>query len=252
MAMPNMQGECTNNLAATGAGRVSTYGHANRASAAAAAGVGKLKVTVMRAAGLYNADWGLAGKSDPYVICTVQGKKDKKFQTPVINNNLNPIWNHVGMLKGFVDGDILEFEVWDKDVWPKQDDFLGRLVLNSADFFPHGLQGELLLAESKSQNASLSLRIEVFPDTATGIAAPGTLVHAPGQVISGGGMGTAGIGIAGMGAAAMDTPGQVNNGGGMGTAGMGMAAMGMAAGGFMVHEMGRQTQEPVHTYGTPT
>jgi len=165
MAMPNMQGECTNNLAATGAGRVSTYGHASRSSAAAAAGVGRLKVTVMRATGLYNADWGLAGKSDPYVICLVQGKDNSKFQTPTINNNLDPVWNHVAMMKGFVQGEVLEFQIWDKDVFPKPDDFLGKVVLNSSDFFPHGLEGELLLSESRVQDATLTVRIEVFPDT---------------------------------------------------------------------------------------
>jgi len=127
----------------------------------------------------------------------------------------------VGMLKGFVYGEVLEFQVWDKDVFPKQDDFLGRLVLNSADFFPQGLQGDLRLTESKSQDATLSLRIEVFPDTTTGAATTDTSIHAPSQVVSGGHMG------------------------------MAAGAMGMAAGAGLIHEMGGQMQEPVTTYGAP-
>jgi len=183
VAVPGMHGEGTNNLALIQTGRVSAYGHACRANAAAAVGAGKLKVTVMRAAGLYNADWGLAGKSDPYVTCSVQGRENNcKFQTPVMDNTLDPVWNHVAMLKGFVDGEVLEFQVWDKDVFPKPDDFLGKVVLNSSDFFPHGLEGELLLSESKVQDATLTLRIEVFPDTkAAGSSAVSLPVHEPEQ-----------------------------------------------------------------------
>jgi len=189
--------EGTNNLAGAKAGRVSTYGFAARANAAASAGSGRLKVTVQRAAGLYNADWGLAGKSDPYVVCGVQGKEDKKFQTPVINNNLDPVWNHVGMVKGFQEGDVLEFMVWDKDVFPKSDDFLGKLVLNSADFFPQGLQGEMLLTESKAQDATLSLVIEVLPEATTGTGGSMGQPGAPNQMTYG----------------APDAPGQMTYGG---------------------------------------
>merc|ERR1719356_2174411 len=75
-----------------------------------ASGEQTLQVNVMNARGLYNADGFLAGKSDPYCICLIPEKPDVKFQTPVINNNLEPEWNHTGRIEGFQAGDSLEFQ----------------------------------------------------------------------------------------------------------------------------------------------
>jgi len=165
----------------------------------AGAKMAKLKVTVYRAHNLYNADGFMAGKSDPYVICMVQdsghqhgqqhGKKDRKFQTKVINNNLEPQWNHLGIINGYMEGEVLEFQVWDKDTFPKPDDLLGKVTLSSADFFPQGLEGELPLYDSKGQGSTLTIRIECVPDTeATGLSAPRTSIATPVKRISAGGV----------------------------------------------------------------
>jgi len=109
----------------------------------------RLQITVESACNLYNADCMLAGKSDPYVIVEVPGQAGMKVQTEVISNDLNPVWNFLGEIASFYDGDVLRFTVWDKDVFPKSDDFLGKVELTAQDFYPHGFHGELMLADSK-------------------------------------------------------------------------------------------------------
>merc|ERR1719189_2523530 len=83
-----------------------------------------------------------------------------KLQTEVIMNELNPVWNFVGEIAGFMDGDILRFTVMDKDTFPKPDDFLGQAELTAQDFYPHGFHGELALADSKTQ-ATLTVKVVV-------------------------------------------------------------------------------------------
>merc|ERR1740116_706486 len=75
----------------------------------------RVKAIIVKANGLYNADGFMAGKSDPYVICQVVEKPTKKFQTKVLNNTLEPVWDHLGVINGFVVGETLELNVWDKD-----------------------------------------------------------------------------------------------------------------------------------------
>jgi len=112
------------------------------------------------ACNLYSADGVLAGKSDPYVIVEVPGQQSMKFQTNVISNELNPVWNFVDEIAGFMDGDLLRFTVMDKDTFPKPDDFLGKAELQAQDFYPNGFHGKLTLAESKTQ-ATLSVMIVI-------------------------------------------------------------------------------------------
>merc|ERR1712129_357959 len=83
-----------------------------------------------------------------------------KFQTEVISNDLNPVWNFTGELGGFMDGDVLRFTVMDKDTFPKPDDFLGRVSLTAQDFYPQGFHAEVPLSESKT-NATLTVMISV-------------------------------------------------------------------------------------------
>jgi len=83
-----------------------------------------------------------------------------KFQTEVISNELNPVWNFTGEIDGFMDGDVLRFTVMDKDTFPKPDDFLGKAELTAQDFYSNGFQGELTLADSKTQ-ATLSVMVVV-------------------------------------------------------------------------------------------
>merc|ERR1719195_453418 len=122
---------------------------------------GLLQMTVESARNLYNSDGILAGKSDPYVIVEVPGQEGLKFQTEVINNDLNPVWNFTGEIAGFMDGDILRFTVMDKDTFPNPDDFLGKAELTAQDVYPNGFHGELTLADSKTF-ATLSVMVVVI------------------------------------------------------------------------------------------
>lgn len=123
-----------------------------------------LHVTVVRAEGLRNADWGPGNLSDPYCICRVPGKPRIAFKTPVIKNNLNPVWNYKGEIGDYSVGDMLSFEVWDKD-WGKEDDFLGKATLACECFYPDGFDGMLVLdeqaASGKQQAASGQLLVEI-------------------------------------------------------------------------------------------
>jgi len=121
----------------------------------------RLQVTVESANNLYNADISLAGKSDPYVIVEVPGQENMRFQTNVLDNTLNPVWNYTGEIDGFMDGDVLQFSVWDKDIFPKPDDFLGKVLLTAEDFYPQGFAAEVPLSESKT-NATLTVMISVI------------------------------------------------------------------------------------------
>jgi hypothetical protein len=144
----------------------------------------RLQVTVESACNLYNADGVLAGKSDPYVIVEVPGQENMKFETNVANNTLNPIWNYTGEIDGFMDGDVLQFTVMDKDTFPNPDDFLGQISLRAEDFYPQGFHAEVPLSESKT-NATLTVMISVIGSNEPGavmveegeqMTAPETLV----------------------------------------------------------------------------
>jgi len=125
---------------------------------------------VESACNLYNADGILAGKSDPYVIVEVPGQENMKFQTDVMKNTLNPVWNFTGEIDGFMDGDVLQFTVMDKDTWPKPDDLLGKVALTAADFYPQGFAAEIPLSESKAANATLTVMISVAGSNEPGTA----------------------------------------------------------------------------------
>jgi len=110
------------------------------------------------ARGLRDADWlPGCGQSDPYCICEIAGKpKETKVQTPVVKNNLNPVWDHYGELPGFRPGDDLVCTLYDKDFITS--DYIGTVSLNSAQFYPHGFEGEVRLKDD--DNAYLKLQIE--------------------------------------------------------------------------------------------
>merc|ERR1719203_243616 len=126
-----------------------------------------LLVNVMNARGLYNADGFLAGKSDPYCICMIPEKPDRKFQTSVIPNCLDPEWNHTGRIENFQAGDSLEFQVWDSDTFPKPDQLLGKVLLTSQDFaaHPEGLTGVLQLTGGLSGDEHGTLEICIQAET---------------------------------------------------------------------------------------
>lgn len=130
-----------------------------------------LQVTIVSAEGLYQSDGWLTGKSDPYVICEVPGKPKQKIQTPVINNTLNPTWNHTDVIRNYTMGDGLEFQVWDSDFG--KDQLLGKFTLSHADFSPNGCEGAAQLEGSPHATGTLSILITVQPaDEEDAAAAP--------------------------------------------------------------------------------
>jgi len=120
-----------------------------------------LKVLVKNALHLRNADWGVSGRdlSDPYCVCEVERRPSCKFVTPVVNDQLNPVWNYQGELAGYRDGDALRFTVWDKDNL-KNDDKLGVAVVRPELFSAKGFDGAVPLTDTRSKEKS-SLNISV-------------------------------------------------------------------------------------------
>lgn len=119
----------------------------------------QLKVVVVGAQGLRNADT-LPGQgvSDPYCICRLRGKPKSEWRTPVVNDNLDPVWNCAQIMPDFAVGDTLEFEIMDKDRF-KQDDMLGWAAIACSGFYPHGFKGVLPLRPQKDAGV-LPLRAE--------------------------------------------------------------------------------------------
>jgi len=118
----------------------------------------KVRVLVKNAKSLRNADW--VGQSDPYCICEVAGKKDVRFSTPTVDDNLNPQWNHQAELVGYQILDALTFTVKDKDPL-KPDDALGCVSL-PYEAFKNGFDGELQLGQTAEELSSmLYVKVEV-------------------------------------------------------------------------------------------
>mmetsp|Transcript_30223 Transcript_30223/g.86726 ORF Transcript_30223/g.86726 Transcript_30223/m.86726 type:complete len:419 (+) Transcript_30223:92-1348(+) len=120
-----------------------------------------LKVTVVSARGLRNADW-LPGQgvSDPFCVCEIEGKPLSRFLTKEIRNNLTPVWNQESEFADYHIGDNLQFFVWDKDL-VKQDDLLGRASLANDKFHPSGFEGELQLEQAgKGVVAFLKVKVD--------------------------------------------------------------------------------------------
>ncbi|CAJ1336971.1 unnamed protein product [Effrenium voratum] len=77
----------------------------------------EMDVTIVSASGLRDADWAPGGgSSDPYCVCTLQGRGKSTFKTKVVKNNKSPVWNHSARINDMYDGDQLFFEVFDHDV----------------------------------------------------------------------------------------------------------------------------------------
>eukprot|EP00929_Paragymnodinium_shiwhaense_P020037 TRINITY_DN13484_c0_g3_i3.p1 TRINITY_DN13484_c0_g3~~TRINITY_DN13484_c0_g3_i3.p1 ORF type:complete len:1279 (+),score=294.27 TRINITY_DN13484_c0_g3_i3:272-3838(+) len=114
--------------------------------------------------------WGLGrqtrdGTLDLFCECRLAGKTEH-LRTAVIYNNLSPLWNFKGSLKGFTIGDTIEFEVWDQSsdgskVNLKPKELLARAELTSAEVL-EVFDGDLpLKRDGKHINATLSVRAAV-------------------------------------------------------------------------------------------
>jgi len=142
--------------------------HSRPAANAVTNGAGREKgvnITIINAKGVRFSDIG--GKSDPYVVCEVCCRKGFhwKFQTKVAKCTLAPEWNHEETISGFYEGDSLKFELWDKDMFPKPDDFLGAARIRSDEIFPGGWEGELRLCRTRNLKgkSETTLKVRVVP-----------------------------------------------------------------------------------------
>merc|ERR1712087_985367 len=140
----------------------------------ATAGVaGVLKIGIIKATGLRDADWlPMGGKSDPYVQVEIPGKPHATFKTAVVNNTTDPVWNFAHSLH-FTPGDQLVFKVYDSDPI-KSDDLLGTATLLTEQFYPNGLAGEVKL-DNAGKNVEAFLSISIDP-----CAAPAAAVQTSG------------------------------------------------------------------------
>jgi len=118
----------------------------------------KLTVTIVGARGLRNADWAPGtGKSDPYCILKVKGTE--VLRTKTVNDCLEPIWMEEVLLPDYVDGEPLEFTMYDQDVG--KSDFLGKVSVASSIFSESGFYGDLKIEEAGVDQAYLKLKIKV-------------------------------------------------------------------------------------------
>lgn len=108
-----------------------------------------LRVIIVGARNLPNADYDRfrsGGLSDPYCTCEIPAKPRSRISTCVIQDTLNPTWNHESRIFDFAGSDSLIFRVWDKDEG-KSDDLLAQPVeLSAAQLLgPTGFEGSLPL-----------------------------------------------------------------------------------------------------------
>mmetsp|Transcript_79528 Transcript_79528/g.229984 ORF Transcript_79528/g.229984 Transcript_79528/m.229984 type:complete len:867 (-) Transcript_79528:181-2781(-) len=122
------------------------------------------EVNIVGAKNLRNAD--NFGQSDPFCVCEILGMPESRFQTRVIDDNPNPLWNHCVTLCGFTKKDKLKFQVWDKDTF-SANDTLGQVEIGREQFYPHRLSGDLELHDTggkvnPNKKAVVHVEIEVI------------------------------------------------------------------------------------------
>ena len=121
-------------------------------------------MTVLSASGLRNADWSLksSGGSDAYCLVEVPGssKGFKGFQTEVVEDSSNPVWNKSQNLV-LSPEEVVIFTVMDRDVGDA-DDLLGKMSLPVAKLLPDSFEGELQLQETGKASAFLTIRSKVL------------------------------------------------------------------------------------------
>jgi hypothetical protein len=123
-------------------------------------------VMISSASGLRNADGFLMGKSDPYCLCQVRGLRKytstTRCKTDVVQNCTDPVWNQSFAIT-FRGEHELEFQVWDRDLFPKQDELLGMAYLSYAQIAQEGgFQGALKLEGDKARG-HLTVRASAVP-----------------------------------------------------------------------------------------
>ncbi|CAE7768839.1 Espn [Symbiodinium sp. CCMP2592] len=116
---------------------------------------------ILSASDLRNADWSLSssGGSDSYCLVEIPGS-NKGFQTEVVENSSDPVWNKRGKLV-LAPEEVLLFKVMDRDDGDA-DDLLGKVSLPVAKLLPDGFEGQLEMQETGKATAFLTVRSKVL------------------------------------------------------------------------------------------
>jgi len=124
--------------------------------------VAPTRLKIKSARGLRNADTALLGdKSDAYCVVEVIGKPDLQLRTSTINRSLDPEWNFSGKLDDVRRGDVLEFVVWDEDIFSGPD-LLGKAQLRFEQYRPKKFSGEIELTDTGNKDGVKSfITVEV-------------------------------------------------------------------------------------------
>eukprot|EP00927_Polykrikos_kofoidii_P028191 TRINITY_DN24648_c0_g1_i2.p1 TRINITY_DN24648_c0_g1~~TRINITY_DN24648_c0_g1_i2.p1 ORF type:complete len:1172 (+),score=238.42 TRINITY_DN24648_c0_g1_i2:120-3635(+) len=101
--------------------------------------------------------------SSPYCTCELVGHPQHRFQTPVVQDCLDPVWNYVGMITDVRPCDALEFTLHARDHTGKRDTLLGRARVLGVTFLPSGFLGELVLQDACLHSGHATLLIEILP-----------------------------------------------------------------------------------------
>merc|ERR1712060_327843 len=123
----------------------------------------QIYIQIFSAKNLRNADF--LGKSDPVCLVQVAGMEESRIITAVIQNCLDPVWNHQEELHGFDPDDDLDISLWDDDPGnskPEDGDFLGRAIISGDAFYPKGMpKTDILLSDVGNKNSSITIQIVV-------------------------------------------------------------------------------------------
>jgi len=139
-----------------------------------------LKVTLVKATGLKDTDFmpGL-DHSDPYCTCEVMGRPGSLVKTHVVQDSLNPTWNHSSYMPEYIVGDVLMLRVWDSDgeqqdvnaarikrqgtasMFDIGDDMLGRIMLTEDDLREPRCR-DYRLEESRDAHAFLTVETRMM------------------------------------------------------------------------------------------
>ncbi|VBB77571.1 Conserved hypothetical protein [Yarrowia lipolytica] len=149
--------------------------------------MGYLKVSVLDAHDLPAAD--RSGKSDPYAVFDLEGKR--VFKTKTQKKTLDPVWNEFFemAISSLIKADFT-VNVWDWDMGPADDDFLGKARVDLSDINPHEEAVKVLDLFGEDGEHAGSIRLafnfspEYIPKTWQGKSMMSGAVGTPGKIIT--------------------------------------------------------------------
>ena len=125
--------------------------------------LGQVRVHLVRARGLFGADFG--GKSDPFATVSIG---DLEFKSNLVKKDINPIWDEYFTF-GICDvDDVLTVTVFDEDRF-NDPEFLGRVQMPVFDMFNYppneditlALKNKKLTERAKGHHPQLVIRVEI-------------------------------------------------------------------------------------------